>query len=159
MSRRLSLHVTRESERSPSATVAALRTRLGGRASGDPGTAGDLVVLDGGGASDRVGVVLFARGDELDVWIADGLVRRTRRDAARSVERAPEHLAAIASDARTFASLVEGQRVRYELSPGGGAEGTLVEKCRFGALVLREDGKVVAAGFRRLSPAPPSADN
>jgi len=35
--------------------------------------------------------------------------------------------------------------------------GKVVEKCRWGALVLREDGAVVAVGFRKLWPSPTGA--
>ena len=38
-------------------------------------------------------------------------------------------------------------------------EGTLVEKCRFGALIERGDGAVIGAGFRRIWAAFDRAQN
>jgi hypothetical protein len=32
------------------------------------------------------------------------------------------------------------------------AEGVLFERCRFGALVAKDDGTIVAVGYRRLWP-------
>jgi hypothetical protein len=135
-----------DAPRSP--TVDAARKRLGGRGESDPG-AGDLVAFDG----DRLGVVLFARGDDLEVWIDDGLVRRVRRGETRAADAVvSKQLASIADAARAFADLAEGTRVRFrdEVRTEGG---TLVEKCRFGALIEREDGSIVAVGFRRVSAA------
>jgi len=135
-----------DAPRSP--TVDAARTRLGGREASDPG-AGDLVAFDG----DRLGVVLFARGDQLEVWIDDGLVRRVHRSATRAADAViPAELAEVADAARAFAALEEGARVRYR-DEVRVAEGRLVEKCRFGALIERDDGSIVAVGFRRVSAA------
>ena len=60
----------------------------------------------------------------------------------------------IAGDARLFGQLAEGQPVRYADDAGALVNGKVVEKCRWGALVLRDDGAVVAVGFRKLWPSP-----
>lgn len=147
-------------------TVDAVRKRLGGRASTGPG-AGDLVSLTTIGGVLR-GVVLFAQGDEVDVWIeqpgdASGatlpprasMVRRARRaDTAPLRAPAQSGLDAVADDARVFGALTEGQRIRFQEDKGFG-EGSLVEKCRFGGLVQRDDGTIVGVGFRRIWPAQP----
>jgi hypothetical protein len=146
MSRRLPL--TRFSlPRTP--TVDALRKRLGGRASTQRG-AGDIVLLVTEGGVERPGVVLFVEGDLLFVWIAEGIVRKAHRGAVRPGWNA--HLAQLAADARVFADLHEGEDVRYQKDDGDLGEGVLVEKCRFGALVIRPDGTVMGVGFRRLWP-------
>jgi hypothetical protein len=54
---------------------------------------------------------------------------------------------------RLFASLSEGDRVRFASAASAAAEGLLIEKCRYGALVLDDEEKVLAVGFRRLWPA------
>jgi hypothetical protein len=141
----------------PNPSLDAVRKRLGGRAATDPG-AGDVVRLDLGPEGERVGVVLFAQGEALDVWLATGmptgLVRRTTRGrAARHDGPTPDDLASVADDARVFGALREGERVRYEPSPGRYGEGTLGEKCRFGGVLVRDDGVLVGVGFRRLWPA------
>ena len=142
VSKRLRLPIA-DAQRTP--TVDTARKKLGGREQSDPG-AGDLVAFD----ADHLGVVLFARGDQIDVWIDDGLVRRMRRGATRAADAAiPRALGEVADDARAFAALVEGTRVGYRDEVRTG-EGQLVEKCRFGGLVARDDGSLVAVGFRRL---------
>ena len=138
-------------------TLDVVRRRLGGRAATDP-SAGDLVLLDLGQEGERVGVVLFAQGEAIDVWLdtgtPSGLVRRTSRGRAAPHDGpAPGDLAAVADDARVFGALAEGARVRYEPAPGRFGEGTLVEKCRFGGWLLRDDGGLVGVGVRRLWPA------
>ncbi|XXX80414.1 hypothetical protein WMF30_16755 [Sorangium sp. So ce134] len=156
-------------------TVDAVRERLGGRASTEPGV-GELVLLTTAAGKALPGVVLFRRGATVDVWIDDpeanfsvpnttersvsgrstahrGLVRRARpADVAPLRAPAPESLVAVAADARVFAALSEGERIRFQ-DGGDLAEGTLVEKCRFGGLVQRDDGIIVGVGFRRLWPA------
>ena len=98
-----------------------------------------------------MGVVFFARGEELDVWVEGDLVRRIRRPETQPADGVlPRALLAVARDASSFASLQEGQRVRYQ-HPGGLGEGALVEKCRFGALIERDDRTVLGIGFRRLT--------
>lgn len=60
-------------------------------------------------------------------------------------------LAAISRAAKRFAQLKEGQRVEVSDPKLGAVEGILVEKCRFGGLVLRGDDSLVAVGFSKLS--------
>lgn len=152
MSRKISLPLTRwpTSSAAPP-TVDVMRKRLGGRASTGEG-AGEIVALVGDAGAERAGVVLFARGDELHVWVAEGIVRKTQRSLTRPVSAAvSQDLLAIADDARIFGDLREGERVRYHHDQGIG-EGTMIEKCRFGALLLRDDGVVIGVGFRRVWP-------
>lgn len=104
-----------------------------------------LVRTEGGG--ERAGVVLHVEGEVLHVWVAEGIVRKAL-NADVQAAAAPE-LETLANDARVFATLHEGERVRYQDSEGGLAEAMLAEKCRFGALLLagrREDprGRVPA---------------
>ncbi|APR88223.1 hypothetical protein A7982_13572 [Minicystis rosea] len=130
-------------------TVDTVRRRLGGRASTESG-AGEVVTFHDERGLERTGVVVFVRGDELFVWLEGDVVRRVPRAAARAADGViSEALLAVARDAQGFATLSEGQRVRYQHSDGLG-EGALIEKCRFGALVERHDRTVLGIGFRRL---------
>lgn len=152
MGRKVFLPLTQSSMVHPSQpTVDAVRRRLGGRASTDSG-AGEIVALTRTAGVERAGVVLFTSGDALLVWVAEGIVRKTQRALVQPV-RAPvsEDLIALAGDARVFGDLKEGERVRYHHESGLG-EGKLIEKCRFGALLLRDDGAVIGVGFRRIWP-------
>jgi hypothetical protein len=97
-------------------------------------------------------VVLFVRGEDLDVWFDHGIVRRIRRSSALPLAAPPSlGVASIAEDARVFGGLSEGQRVGYHDEAGTG-EALLVEKCRFGALLQRDDGTIMGVGFRRVWP-------
>ena len=75
-----------------------------------------------------------------------------KRVACTDVESASStELAHVAEDARAFAALEEGARVVFD----GDVTGKLVEKCRWGGLVARDDGRIFAVGFRRFErPAP-----
>jgi len=129
-----------------------MRKRLGGRASTEAG-AGEVVTFVTDGGVRMSGVVLFVRGEDLDVCVQENLVRRTRKTSASPLDAPlPKEIARLAHEASVFGDLKEGERVRY-LEEGHVDEGTLVEKCRFGALVERGDGKIVGLGFRRLWPA------
>lgn len=156
-------------------TVDAVRERLGGRASTEPGV-GELVLLTTAAGEALPGVVLYRHGTTVDVWIDTTTTTSSTQDEARSSARAqavtgrgvvrrarpanlaplragaPDSLVAVAADARVFAALSEGQRIRFQ-DGGDLAEGTLVEKCRFGGLVQRDDGTLLGVGFRRLWPA------
>lgn len=130
-------------------TADAVRRRLGGRAATEEG-AGEVVSFRDDRGFERTGVVLFARGSALDVWVEGDLVRRLRREGTRPADGAVSPTIHEASgDARAFAALREGQRVRFEHADGPG-EGVLVEKCRFGGLVERDDRSLLGVGFRRL---------
>jgi hypothetical protein len=134
-----------------SPTVDATRKRLGGRASTEPG-AGEVVAFRDERGHERHGVVLFVRGEDLDVWGTGDRVRRVRRARTRPVDgMVSEELVAVARDAVAFGELREGQPVRFQHAQGLG-EGVLVEKCRFGGLVERGDEVVLGVGFRRLWP-------
>jgi hypothetical protein len=149
VARKISLPVAGPPRPTP---VDAARAKLGGRERSDPG-AGDLVAFTDDAAQSRLGVTLFVRGDTLFVWTPAGFVRELPRAATQAVDAAiPAELTSIAESARAFAALNEGDRVQYRDATGVG-EGTLAEKCRFGALVARDDGSVVAIGFARVGPA------
>jgi hypothetical protein len=135
------------------------RNRLGGRtADEEPGPAGispgTIVMVAANDGEKHVAVVVFANATEIHVLI-DGT--KLRRVPPEVVElhggEPPNELARIAADAQVFGRLSEGLAVRYADDMGGLLGGKLVEKCRYGALVVRDDGAVVAVGFRKLWPA------
>jgi hypothetical protein len=128
-------------------TMAALRARLGGRAEG-PRTpdAGQLVSAGG-----EIGVLLARDERGCDVWLGDNRVKRASA-VSPLAGPPPPTLVPAAQAIRRFADLSEGERVSF-LAPGGHLEqGLLFEKCRFGALVARDDGSVLGVGFQRLWP-------
>ena len=131
----------------PRMTLARAREKLGGRVESTAShhfSGGEIVR-----AGERVGVVLWSDGAQCDVWIGDDAVKRVacaELEAARSPE-----LASVSEDARAFATLEEGAQVIFD----GTIRGKLVEKCRWGGLVARDDGRIFAVGFRRFQrPAP-----
>ena len=135
------------------------RNRLGGRTTDEdappagigPGVIVQVLANDG---SKHVAVVMFANSSEVHVLIDGTKLRRVPPEAVEQNEGAtPSSLSRIAADAHVFARLAEGQPVRYADDSGGLLGGKLVEKCRYGALVVRDDGAVVAVGFRKLWPA------
>lgn len=148
----------------PLPTADAMRRKLGGRASTERDVGAIVAVATSAGLSRR-GVVVFARGEEVDVWFSElgglrQLVQRTKRDSVTPAEAADgerRELEAVSRDARTFALLEEGSRVCF-FGSDGAAKGRIVEKCRYGALVASDDGRVVGVGFRRLA-ADPGGDN
>jgi hypothetical protein len=135
------------------------RNRLGGRTTDEepprPGIApGRIVKVVATGGAEHVAVVVFANAEEVHILVDGTRLRRVSPGAVDFHEGAtPSVLAKIADDAHVFSRLSEGQRVRYADDSGGLLAGKLVEKCRYGALVVREDGAVVAVGFRKLWPA------
>ena len=104
------------------------------------------------------GVVLFGSGNEVHVFSNAGWVRRTTNDALRQVDEPGPELCEVVSDVRVFATLEEGQRVRFQDHSGIG-QGTLIEKCRYGAVVRRDDERVLGVGFRRIWPLPDPNDS
>jgi hypothetical protein len=128
------------------------RAALGGRASTERG-AGELVSVSLKRGGDAAGVVVYALGDQRDVWIGAGRFVRTTVDRLSSLRDAQAELKDIAADARRFASLREGDPVRAMRRDGSAIDGRLLEKCRYGALVAHDD-KIVAVSFRRVAPAP-----
>jgi predicted metalloprotease len=136
--------------------VEEVRKRLGGRATSGAGV-GDVVRVRREAAADLVGVVIFVAGEELDVMTGESTVRRTQRShvdpaASPREDERPEWLASLAADAKVFATLEEMQEVRYQGKTGELEEGKLVEKCRYGGIVLAADGSLMGVGFRRLWP-------
>ena len=139
-------------------SIDSARRRLGGRATTPsqraPGSPVQAMLRDG---KKHVGVVLWCSEQHCDVWFDDGTARRLRAEAVVSYRgTAPEVLSCVAAEVRLFASLVDGDLVRWERSAGVRprvGEGCIVEKCRYGAIVVTRDGQLVAVGFRRLWPA------
>jgi hypothetical protein len=137
-------------------SIDAARARLGGRIPVDaaplPGFPPGTVVRSG----DSRGVVVFASTDEAHVLLDAARLRRLS-PGELTIDTASAELAALADDARVFGTLTEGLPVRYKSDQGQLVVGRVVEKCRWGALVEREDGVVVAVGFRKLWPLPTSS--
>lgn len=136
----------------PAPKVEEARAALGGRARSSA-LAGALVHVRTPAREQQLGAVVFADETSVDVWIGEGRIRRVRAaDISIASDVGAHPLVAVAADARIFATLFEGASVRF-LSPAGVTlEGTLTEKCRYGALVLGLDGKLLAVSFRRLFP-------
>ena len=103
------------------------------------------------------GVIVFASQTEVHVLLDGIRLRRFKPNDLVAYEGDPLlELEKIAGDARLFGGLIEGQSVRYANEDGGLIDGKVVEKCRWGALVLRDDGAIVAVGFRKIWPTPVS---
>jgi hypothetical protein len=136
------------------ASIEAVRRKLGGRpgepSARAPGSVVRGILRDG---ARRVGVVLWASAEHCDVWFDDGIARRVRASVVATYDGPPpQALGQIIAEARIFASLGEGDRVRWDRE-GTLVDGCIVEKCRYGAIVLTREGRLVAVGFRRLWPA------
>ena len=123
----------------PRLTLARARERLGGRVSSH-GRAGEIARAAG-----EMGVVVWSDEASCDLWIGDDRVRRVSSGDAVAADAAG--LASVAADARAFARLEEGQDVVFDESIAG----RLIEKCRWGGLVARADGRIFAVGFRRFA--------
>ena len=130
-------------------TLEIARKRLGGKASRSSHMGSVVRILD-----DRpvVGIVLHGKGDDLDVLLGSAMVRRTKLELTEPASE-EEVDAMLLAEVRLFASLEVGARVRFA-DKDGSAVGLLVEKCRWGALVAKDDGKILAIGFRKLWPLP-----
>jgi hypothetical protein len=136
-------------------TVDQARETLGGRASTDH-TAGARVRVGSVRGAAIEGVVVFGSERERDVWIGEGRFQRIAAGDCETLSLGDPALGdraldAVADDARRFATFVEGAAVRYLDRSGRAHEGTLVEKCRYGALVMGEGGRILAVGFRRIT--------
>ena len=132
----------------------AARRKLGGRSvtpsARAPGALVETTLQDG---VLHLGVLLWASAGSCDVWFDDALARRARSEAVVcSACPTPESLVRIEAEIRMFAALAEGDRVRWERTAGV-TEGLIVEKCRYGAIVVTRAARVVAVGFRKLWPA------
>ncbi len=131
-----------------------MRKRLGGVGQTESGAGMVVRFVEDPGAG-TLGVVVFRSGEEIDVYLGDGWLRRTRRASVAEFEgEAPSSLSSIADDARVFSTLVPGQPVRFQSGDGELRKGVLLEKCRFGAIVVRDDKRLVGVGFRKLWPTP-----
>ncbi len=103
-------------------------------------------------ADPHEGVALYADAATVDVLVSAGVVRRMERarvSVMDDVELSPLRRR-MADDVRRYAALPTGRRARFTTETGAEAEGLLLEKCRYGALVALDDGRVVALGFSRL---------
>lgn len=140
-------------------SIDAARTRLGGRVTSEDASAnalppGAIVTVAMPRDRSAAAVVLFNGANEVHVLLdAVRLRRLPPSDLTLHVGEIPEPLARLSAEARLFGLLSEGQSVRYASDGGELVDGKVVEKCRWGALVLRGDGAVVAVGFRKLWPA------
>jgi hypothetical protein len=138
-------------------SIDAARKRLGGlpapgRGASPAGIAPGAVVAFG--TERDLGVVIYADAAEVHVLLDSVRLRRlTPHDVDVHVGEAPVSMAKIAADAQLFARLSEGERIRYADDAGNLVDGKLVERCRWGALVLREDGAIIAVGFRKIWPS------
>jgi hypothetical protein len=129
-------------------TLEGARKRLGGKANRSTQTGAVVQLIDE--ARGSYGIVLYADEHELDVLLGHQLLRKTKPELTLPAE-VDSVDAALLADVRVFASLEEGQRVRCA-EESGTSDGLLVEKCRYGALVAKDDGKILAVGFRKLWP-------
>ncbi|MCL2447994.1 MAG: hypothetical protein FWD17_03505 [Polyangiaceae bacterium] len=129
------------------------RARLGGRAVPSLGVPGSLVEADMRDGVRRAGVILWSSHEHCEAWFDDGFARRVSASAVSpSTGPVPESLLRVAAEIRVFVGLVAGERVKW--SRGGEvAEGCIAEKCRYGAIVVTPEGRLVAVGFRKLWPA------
>ncbi len=125
----------------PRLTLAHARTRLGGRVSGSYGRVGEVVR-----AGESIGVILFSDDDTCDVWIGDDKTKRIAIESISANDGDEISMRGVAHDARAFAALEEGASVSFD-----GVSGRLIEKCRWGGLVARADGRIFAVGFRRFA--------
>jgi hypothetical protein len=131
-------------------TLANARKRLGGKANRSTQTGAVVRLIDEAKGAGSVGIVLHADEGELDVLLGAQLLRKTKLELTLPAD--PHAVdAVLLADVRVFAALEEGDRVRFS-DASGAAEGVLVEKCRYGALVAKDDGTILAVGFRKLWP-------
>ena len=136
-------------------TLEAARKRLGGRLSGaySGAGAGRVVAIDTKDRGKLVGVLVFASESEHHVLVDAGVVRVVSVGATMAhMGELTGELARLAADVQLFAALREQDEVCCETEPGRTTHGTLLEKCRYGALVAAPDGRILAVGFRKLWP-------
>jgi hypothetical protein len=129
------------------------RARLGGSAIPSLSAPGSLVEASMRDGTRRTGVVLWSSLVHCEAWFDDGLARRLSAAAVSpGVGAMPETLVRVAAEIRVFLTLAEGDGVRWSRA-GEVAEGRIVEKCRYGAIVAVPEGRLIAVGFRKLWPA------
>jgi hypothetical protein len=131
-------------------TLENARKRLGGKASARGALLGSVVRIKDNPPA--VGIVLHARDDDLDVLLGPQMVRRTKLELTEPASDGDVD-AQLLAEVRSFASLTEGQRVSFP-EKDGMSVGLVVEKCRYGALIAKDDGRILAVGFRKLWPLP-----
>jgi hypothetical protein len=145
-------------------SIDAARERLGGRITDEdePPTGvalGLVVAVPAAGGRTQPGVVIFASRSEVHVLLDGVRLRRVLPEGVRPFGGdVPLALSKIAGDAQLFALLREGEAVKYAGDDGHLVLAKVVEKCRWGALVAREDGAVIAVGFRKLWPSAAHGD-
>ena len=137
----------------PLRSLELARRKLGGSSfvpsDRSPGALVQVPLSDG---SHHAGILLWSSGGSCDVWFDDGVARRARIELVVLRPRpTPESLLRIEAEVRVFATLVEGERVRWERDATL-VEGRIAEKCRYGAIVVTHDARVIAVGFRKLWP-------
>ncbi len=125
-------------------TLARAREKLGGRVTSH-GRGGEIVRV-----GEDVGVIVWSDAAQCDVWIGEDRIKRVRSEEAS--ENAEAVMLDVSADAHAFAQLEEGARVVFDEQ----IPGRLIEKCRWGALVARDDGRIFAVGFRRFVRSAPN---
>jgi len=138
--RRVSLPMSSD----PRMTLARAREKLGGRVTSH-GRGGEIVRLDG----DFFGVIVWSDDASCDVWVGEDRIKRIRPSEATRADAAA--MLDIAEAARAFAAFEEGQLVVFDSTAG-----RLIEKCRWGGLVARDDGTIFAVGFRKFVRSAPN---
>ena len=132
-------------------TTDAMRSKLGGRV----GSAGSEFIgkqLQAGPTeAPGGGWVLAADETHFFARTGGGEVRRVAKAGAALFESTDE-------DPRTFqlrawSAVTEQSEIEVQDRTGSWLAGFLVERCRFGALVAREVGSIVASGFLAVRPA------
>jgi hypothetical protein len=131
-------------------TVDAMRERLGGRVGAPRFAECGTPVVCPGPAGPREGVVLTSDESGAYVWFSASEVRRVARAEISTPESISAATEALVSDARAFGELAEGQVVVCTARDGAAFFARIVEKCRFGALVVREDAVIVGVGLQAL---------
>src|SRR5688500_16205932 len=106
--RRLSLPLTDAALSEGPPTAADVRKKLG-VTEGSDATGGLVVRFLEDPGSGTLGVVVYQQGDECDVYLGDGWLRRTKASAVAPLQVAPPPLlASVAADARLFITLKAG---------------------------------------------------
>jgi hypothetical protein len=129
------------------------RARLGGRAAPSLAAPGSLVEAEMRDGGRRAGVLLWSSREHCEAWFDDGFARRVSASVVSpGTGPVPESLLQVAAEIRVFVALAPGERVKWSRGSEV-AEGCIAEKCRYGAIVVTPEGRLVAVGFRKLWPA------
>jgi hypothetical protein len=111
-------------------------------------------MVRGAGGLHTPGVVLHETEYDVDVWVSPTVVRRVGHDAVAALDandaRVDDMLLAASADARVFGSVRTDARVVVREANGARTEAKVIERCRYGAIVAYEDGRIKAVGFRAL---------